>query len=41
VRFTGFFWRSFGRFPYDLAYPDFAAHRAQVRTIGEAACVGK
>jgi hypothetical protein len=40
VRFTGFFWRSFGRFPYDLAYPDFAAHRAQVRTIGEA-CVGK
>ena len=40
VRFTGFFWRSFGRFPYDLAYPDFAAHRAQVRTIGES-CVGK
>ncbi len=41
VHFTGFFWRSFGRFPYDLAYPDFAAHRAQVRAIGEATCVGK
>jgi hypothetical protein len=38
VRLTGFFWRSLGRFPYDLGYPDFAAHRAQVRAIGEKIC---
>jgi hypothetical protein len=38
VRLTGFFWRSLGRFPYDLGYPAFAAQRAQVRAIGEKIC---
>ena len=37
-RLSGFFWRSLGRFPWDLGYPDFAEHRAQVRAIGKKFC---
>jgi len=40
LRLTGFFWRSLGRFPYDLGYPAFSAERAQVRAIGESVCIG-
>jgi len=32
---SGLFWRSLGRFPYDLGYPDFSAHRNQVRAIAD------
>jgi hypothetical protein len=38
LRLTGFFWRSLGRFPYDLGYPAFSAHRAQMRAIIDARC---
>jgi len=38
LRLTGFFWRSLGRFPYDLGYPAFAAHRAQMRAISKKLC---
>jgi hypothetical protein len=38
LRLTGFFWRSLGRFPYDLGYSPFAAHRAQVKTISKKLC---
>jgi hypothetical protein len=38
LRLSGFFWRSLGRFPWDLGYPAFAAHRAQVHAIAEKAC---
>ena len=38
LRLTGFFWRSLGRFPWDLGYPDFTAHRAQMRAIGARRC---
>jgi len=38
VRLEGFFWRSFGRFPYDLGYPAFVAHRAAMRDIGVQLC---
>lgn len=38
ARLSGFFWRSLGRFPWDLGYPAFAAHRAQVHAIAEKAC---
>jgi hypothetical protein len=38
LRLTGFFWRSFGRFPYDLGYPGFTAHRAQLRAIADRIC---
>lgn len=38
IRLSGFFWRSLGRFPYDLGYPPFDAHRAQVRAIAESIC---
>ena len=38
LRLSGFFWRSLGRFPYDLGYPEFADHRAQVRTVARKRC---
>jgi hypothetical protein len=38
VRLEGFFWRSLGRFPYDLGYPEFADHRAALRAIGLDIC---
>jgi hypothetical protein len=38
LRLSGFFWRSFGRFPYDLSYPGFSAHRTQVREVGKEFC---
>ncbi len=38
VRLTGFFWRSLGRFPWDLGYPSFADHRGQMRAIGAELC---
>jgi len=38
LRLSGFFWRSLGRFPWDLGYPAFAAHRAQMRAIGAKRC---
>jgi hypothetical protein len=38
VRLSGFFWRSLGRFPYDLGYPEFTAHREQVRRIAANVC---
>jgi hypothetical protein len=38
LRLTGFFWRSLGRFPWDLGYPAFADHRGQVRAIGRELC---
>jgi hypothetical protein len=34
LRLSAFFWRSLGRFPWDLGYPPFADHRAQMKTIG-------
>jgi hypothetical protein len=34
LRLSAFFWRSFGRFPWDLGYPPFSDHRARMRTIG-------
>ena len=40
LRLTGFFWRSLGRFPYDLGYPAFAPQRAEMRAIGGALCPG-
>jgi hypothetical protein len=38
IRLSGFFWRSFGRFPYDLGYPAFTAHRDQMAGIGKRRC---
>jgi len=38
LRLSGFFWRSLGRFPYDLGYPEFAAQRAKVRLVGKQLC---
>jgi hypothetical protein len=38
LRLSGFFWRSFGRFPFDLGYPAFTAHRAQMSGIGKRRC---
>jgi hypothetical protein len=38
LKLSGFFWRSLGRFPWDLGYPAFSAHRAQVHAIAEKAC---
>jgi hypothetical protein len=38
IRLAGFFWRSLGRFPYDLGYPAFAEHRAALRAIGRDIC---
>ena len=38
LRLTGFFWRSLGRFPWDLGYPAFADHRARMRAIGQETC---
>jgi hypothetical protein len=38
LKLTGFFWRSLGRFPWDLGYPEFTAHRAQMKTIGAQRC---
>jgi len=38
LRLTGFFWRSLGRFPWDLGYPAFADHRGRMRTIGRETC---
>jgi hypothetical protein len=35
TRLSGFFWRSLGRFDWDLGYPAFAAHRHRVREIAE------
>jgi hypothetical protein len=34
LRLGAFFWRSLGRFPWDLGYPAFSDHRARVREIG-------
>jgi hypothetical protein len=34
-RLSGFFWRSLGRFDWDLAYPPFAAYRARMWQIAE------
>jgi len=38
TRISGFFWRSLGRFPFDLGYPDFTAQRAQMAGIGKRRC---
>jgi len=38
LRLSGFFWRSLGRFPWDLGYPAFADHRARMRAIGHDTC---
>jgi len=38
LRLSGFFWRSLGRFPWDLGYPAFADHRARMRAIGQETC---
>ena len=38
VRLSGFFWRSFGRFPFDLGYPAFTAQRSQMSVIGRKRC---
>jgi hypothetical protein len=38
LRLSGFFWRSLGRFPYDLGYPDFAAQRAEMAAIADGLC---
>lgn len=38
VRLNGFFWRSLGRFPYDLGYPPFSDHRTQMRVIAANLC---
>jgi hypothetical protein len=35
---SGFFWRSLGRFPWDLGFPAFASHRAQMRAIRTKHC---
>lgn len=41
TRVSGFFWRSLGRFEWDLGYPPFAAERARVREIARRwACTG-
>ena len=34
LRLSGFFWRSLGRFKWDLGYPAFADHRARMQAIG-------
>jgi hypothetical protein len=34
IRLSAFFWRSLGRFPWDLGYPAFGDHRARMQTIG-------
>ena len=38
LRLSGFFWRSLGRFPWDLGYPAFTAQRVQMRAIGAKRC---
>ena len=38
LRVEGFFWRSLGRFPYDLGWPGFGAHRRRAAAIGRARC---
>jgi hypothetical protein len=38
LRLNGFFWRSLGRFPYDLGHPEFGDHRAALRAIGLDIC---
>jgi len=38
IRLSGFFWRSFGRFPWDLGYPAFTDHRAAMRAIRTKDC---
>ena len=38
IRLSGFFWRSFGRFPWDLGYPAFTDHRAAMRAIRAKHC---
>jgi hypothetical protein len=37
-RLSGFFWRSLGRFPYDLGYPPFVEHRERMRAIAANVC---
>jgi hypothetical protein len=39
IRLSGFFWRSLGRFPWDLGFPAFADHRAQMRAIRAKHCL--
>ena len=34
LRLSAFFWRSLGRFPWDLGYPAFSDHRARMRAVG-------
>jgi len=36
---SGFFWRSLGRFPFDLGHPAFADHRARVHAISKELCL--
>jgi hypothetical protein len=38
LRLDGFFWRSLGRFPYDLGHPEFGDQRAALRAIGLDIC---
>jgi hypothetical protein len=38
LQLSGFFWRSLGRFPFDLGHPAFAAQRARMRQIGARRC---
>jgi hypothetical protein len=38
LRLSGFFWRSLGRFPFDLGYPAFSAQRARMAGIGKRRC---
>jgi hypothetical protein len=38
LRLSGFFWRSLGRFPFDLGHPAFTAHRDQMAAIGKRRC---
>jgi len=40
IRLSGFFWRSLGRFRWDLGYPAFEDHRHQVRAIHDKLCPG-
>src|SRR5262245_7685452 len=41
IRLSGFFWRSLGRFPWDLGYPAFTDHRAQMRAIRAKHCTAQ
>ncbi len=38
LRLSGFFWRSLGRFNWDLGFPAFTSHRAQMRAIRTKHC---